>query len=139
MFLSLKYENKIGRIISVRAIEVISHPTTTIANGFWSSLPVPVLHIIGSNPMTEVKAVMSTGRRRTIAHSTIESCIHCLVILTFSSSLFESVHLSISLKPNFSLKAFSRYKIITTHVSTAFPNRAINQTHTATEKLKPDI
>lgn len=48
-------------------------------------------------------------------------------------------HSSINGKPNFSLYAFSRYKIITTHVSTAFQKSDINQTQTATEKLNPDI
>ena len=92
----------------MRAIEVISHPTTTIASGFCSSLPVPVLHIIGKSQITEVKAVIKTGLRRTIAHSTIASCIPSLVILAFAKSVFETAHLSMSLKPNFSLKEFSK-------------------------------
>jgi len=73
IYLSLRYENKIGSIISVRAIEVIRPPTTTIASGFWSSAPVPVAQIIGSNHITEVNAVMSTGLRRIIAPFTTAS------------------------------------------------------------------
>jgi len=56
-----------------------------------------------------------------------------------SKSSFLSVFSSISGNQNFSLNAFSRYKIITTHVSTAFQKREINHTDTATEKLNQDI
>jgi hypothetical protein len=108
IFLSLRYENKIGRIIRVRAIEVMSHHTTTIAKGFCNSLPVPVLQIIGKSPITEVNAVIRTGRSRIMAPSTTDSCIHCFVIFAPSSSAWEIFHLSISGNQNFSLKAFSK-------------------------------
>jgi hypothetical protein len=120
-------------------MEVMSQPTTTIANGFCNSAPVPVLDIIGNNHITEVKAVISTGLSLTIAQCTTDTCIHSFVIMVPLKSSFFKVFSSISGSQNFSLKAFSKYKIITTHVSTAFQKSDINQTETATEKLNQDI
>ena len=37
-------------------------PTTGVAIGFITSLPVPVLHMIGSRPKRVVATVMSSGR-----------------------------------------------------------------------------
>jgi len=56
-----------GKTIKVKAIEVMSQPTTTIAKGFCNSAPVPVLHIIGNNQITDVNAVIKTGLNLIIA------------------------------------------------------------------------
>ena len=69
--------------MSVSAIEVISHPTTTIASGFWSSAPTPVLQIIGRSHKTEVNAVISTGLNLIMAPCITEKWIHSLVIMAF--------------------------------------------------------
>jgi hypothetical protein len=86
-----------------------------------------------------VNAVIRTGLNLTIAQCTTEVFIPSFVMITSLKSSFLRVFSSMSGSQNFSLKAFSKYKIITTHVSTAFQNSEINQTETATEKLKPDI
>jgi len=117
----------------------MSQPTTTIANGFCNSAPVQVLHIIGSNHMTEVNAVMSTGLSLTIAQCIMEAWIHSFVIVIFLKSSSFNTFSSIRGNQNVSLKVFSKYRIITTQVSTAFQKSDINQTDTATEKLNQDI
>ena len=51
-----------GRIRSVKSVEVISPPITTVANGFWVSEPIPVDNAAGSNPSIAINAVIKTGR-----------------------------------------------------------------------------
>jgi hypothetical protein len=60
------------------------------------------------------------------------------VITIFLKSSSLRFFLSIKGSQNFSLNAFSRYRIITTQVSTAFQNKDMNHTDTATEKLNPE-
>lgn len=45
---------------SVRKVEVIRPPTTTVANGFWISDPVPVEYNMGIRLKTAMEAVIST-------------------------------------------------------------------------------
>lgn len=100
---------------------------------------MPVAQIIGRSQITEVNAVISTGRNLVMAPSITDSCIFSFVISTFFISSSRGHHSPMSGNQNLVRKAFSKYKIITTHVSTAFQKSAINQTQTATEKLKPEI
>ena len=48
-------------------------PITTVANGRCTSEPMPVFRAIGTNPSAATSAVISTGRSRVKAPSTIAS------------------------------------------------------------------
>ena len=43
-------------------VELISPPMTTMASGFWVSLPIPLDTAAGINPIAAIKAVITTGR-----------------------------------------------------------------------------
>lgn len=50
-------------------------PITTVANGRCTSLPMPVLNAMGTNPSAATNAVMSTGRNRVNAPREMASCV----------------------------------------------------------------
>src|SRR6266446_593065 len=56
-----------GSTNKVSAVEVINPPITTVASGLWTSAPVPVAIAIGTKPSEATRAVISTGRTRSIA------------------------------------------------------------------------
>ena len=56
---SFNISKRIGITSIVAEIEVISPPTTTIANGFCTSTPTPVETNIGRRPIIDVNAVIS--------------------------------------------------------------------------------
>jgi hypothetical protein len=51
-----------GKISSVNIVELIKPPITTLASGFWVSLPMPVETAAGNRPIAAIKAVITTGR-----------------------------------------------------------------------------
>ena len=53
-----------GRTTSVRNVELIMPPITTVASGRWTSAPALVESAIGIKPKAATAAVMSTGRKR---------------------------------------------------------------------------
>ena len=48
-------------------VPLITPPMTTVANGRWTSAPMPVFNAMGRKPRAATNVVMSTGRRRVIA------------------------------------------------------------------------
>ena len=48
-------------------------PMTTVANGRWTSAPVPVAIAIGTKPSDATRAVAMTGRNRVIDPLTMPS------------------------------------------------------------------
>ena len=95
-------------IISVRTVDTINPPITTVANGLCTSAPADVAIAIGTNPNEATSPVRNTGLSR---------CGHpCLIILP--------VHMVYSF---FFLKSL-KWLIIRIPFNTATPNRAINPT-----------
>ena len=56
-----------GIINRVKAVDVIKPPITTVAKGRWTSAPILVATAIGKNPKLATRAVIKTGRRRSMA------------------------------------------------------------------------
>ncbi len=110
-----------GITSNVKIVVVIIPPTIGAAIRFITSAPVPWLHIIGSNPRKMAEAVITTGRTRRIAPSTMASTrlveVHCSLL-----SLRRRI-------------ASSRKTTMMTPISAATPARAIIPTQTATLKL----
>src|SRR5438270_2096835 len=101
--------------------ELTMPPKTGVANGFMTSAPVRADHMMGRRPATMVDTVITLGLNRKSAPSITASRKPATVSVP-SAALFRAT-------------ASSRYITITTPVCTAVPNRAMNPTHTATEKL----
>jgi len=59
--------NMAGNTTSVRMLDVITPPMTTVASGRCTSAPAPTEMAIGRKPRASVVAVISTGRRRSMA------------------------------------------------------------------------
>ena len=55
---------KQGSTTNVKNVAVINPPITTVANGFCTSAPAPLLNAIGKKPSEATAAVISTGRKR---------------------------------------------------------------------------
>ena len=62
-------------IKSVSRVEVINPPTTTVANGFWISDPVPLANSIGIKLKMAIDAVINTGRNLLRLPFLIASCL----------------------------------------------------------------
>ena len=73
-----------GRIKRVRALEVASPPSTTMARGFWTSLPTPPPISIGTSPRAAMLAVISTGRRRLFAPISTASSMLCPCFISWT-------------------------------------------------------
>ena len=94
-----------GNTTSVSRVEEMMPPMTTVARGRCTSLPVPTLIAMGTNPSPATRAVVSTGRSRVMAPS-----------ITASSSALPPVR-------------NDRIKLtITRPFSTATPESAMNPT-----------
>ena len=52
---------------SVSKVAGMRPPATTVARLRWTSLPTPVAHAAGNMPTVATDAVMSTGRKRSLA------------------------------------------------------------------------
>ncbi|EIA07107.1 hypothetical protein HJ01_03588 [Flavobacterium frigoris PS1] len=68
-FILIPFSNiiyKIGKINNVRNVATINPPITTVANGFCTSAPEPLLSAIGKKPNDATSAVINTGRKRTL-------------------------------------------------------------------------
>ena len=63
----------IGKMNSVRIVEVTSPPITTIASGREVSDPMPVEVAAGISPMAAINAVINTGLIRVITPLRIAS------------------------------------------------------------------
>ena len=50
-----------GKISRVKKVELINPPMTTMARGFWVSLPIPLDTAAGSKPIAAISAVITTG------------------------------------------------------------------------------
>ena len=59
-------------------VDVISPPIIGAANGFITSAPVPVLHMMGIRPIILVATVMTLGRRRKTDPSIVASSMSCM-------------------------------------------------------------
>ena len=70
---SFQSEYTAGITTSVRIVDEIMPPTIGAAMRFITSAPVPVLHKIGKRPIMVVSTVISFGRMRCAAPSTIAS------------------------------------------------------------------
>ncbi len=105
-----------GRTSSVSAVEVIRPPITTVASGRCTSAPVPVASAIGMKPRLATRAVIKTGRTRSIAPP----------MMAPSMSSPSSSCLRIAL-------------IITSPLRTATPESAMNPTDAVMEKGIPRI
>jgi hypothetical protein len=75
IFFTANHLYKAGKTRSVNIVEVKRPPTTTVASGFCTSLPVPVAINKGINPKAVVAAVIKTGRIRNLAPSIDASSI----------------------------------------------------------------
>src|SRR5471030_142936 len=71
----LRYDQKntMGNTNRLKMVLVISPPITTMASGFDASDPIPFDIAAGSRPMAAIRAVMTTGRRRSATPSLIAS------------------------------------------------------------------
>ena len=114
-----KKKNKTGTINSPNNINNIP-PSTGIAIGLIISLPIEVDHIMGKRANIVVAVVINKGR-----------------ILLEPASIITLFNSNIELGFIFFISSLI-YAIITTPLSTAIPKRAINPTHTATDKLNPE-
>ena len=62
-----------GSTMRVSNVAVSKPPITTVARGFCTSAPAPLLIAIGKKPSEATAAVMMTGRKRTLVPSLIRS------------------------------------------------------------------
>ena len=58
-----------GKTNNVSTVDDTKPPMTTIANGFYTSEPMPVANNIGIKPKADVAAVINTGRKQDNAPS----------------------------------------------------------------------
>ena len=90
-------------------MEIASPPTTTVAMPRCTSLPTPVWIAAGSMPKVATVAVISTGRKRSVAPFMIASC---------------------SSRPDFRMRL--RFDTMMMPFCTATPNSAMKPTPLAT-------
>src|SRR6266566_2607742 len=103
-----------GSTSNVNTGAVIIPPTTTRANGFWVSDPIPVETAAGSKPMAAANEAMMTGRSRSCDPMTTASC---RVEPCFRSALMDAIR--------------------TTPLRTDTPNREMKPTAAEMLKLVP--
>ncbi len=111
-------------ITSVNTVADTMPPTIGAAIRRMTAAPVPAPHMIGSRPTMMVMTVISFGRSRSSAPSTIASC----------SSRRVGSRLSAAASARRSAHACSRYMTMTTPVSVATPASAMNPTTAAIER-----
>ena len=71
----LRYDQKntIGKTDKLNMVLVIRPPITTIASGFDASDPMPCDIAAGNKPIAAIKAVITTGRKRSATPALMET------------------------------------------------------------------
>jgi hypothetical protein len=105
-----------GKTSNVKTVEVTKPPTTTVARGLCTSLPIPVENKSGIIPSAAARAVINTGRNLKLA------------------PLIEA-----SSTANPSIISWFMYVTNTIPLSSAIPNSAIKPTEAGTERFCPVI
>jgi len=72
-----KIRNSAGKTKSVKIVEKITPPITTVANGLCTSEPIPVFNAIGIKPSEATRAVVITGLNLVTAPSIIALSSNC--------------------------------------------------------------